>query len=217
MILVRPSDLRAAAKAAFTVTELPADLANLSGSYGRAINRKATVVGVATGELGPAAVRSRGKTAWTLPPSDLPSIANAINDAGLIAGAVNDQAAIWKDDEPRMLGPFGEDRTAAFGINADGIAVGSADKGAKSGVALIWDGDDVAELPSLGGSNNRATGINDDSLIVGYASQDEAGDLVLAVRWVDGEVEELGTLGGQISQAMAINRRGQIVGSSTSE
>jgi probable HAF family extracellular repeat protein len=216
-IVIRPSDLRAATKAAFTVTELPADLANLTGAYGRAINRKATVVGVATGDLGPAAVRSRGKTAWSLPPADLPSIANAINDTGLIAGAVNDQAAIWKDDEPRMLAPFKEDRTSAFGINAQGVAVGSADKGAKSGVALRWDGKEVLELPSLGGSNNRATGINDAGIIVGYASQDETGDRVHAVRWVDGAVEDLGTLGGEIGQAMAINRHGQIVGSSTSE
>jgi probable HAF family extracellular repeat protein len=216
-ILIRPSDLRAASKAAFTVTELPADLANLTGAYGRAINRKATVVGVATGDLGPAAVRSRGKTAWSLPPADQPSIANAINDAGQIAGAVNDQAAIWEDDEPRMLASFREDRTVAFGINAEGVTVGSADKGAKNGVALRWDGKEVVELPSLGGSNNRATGINDDGIIVGYASQDEAGDRVRAARWVDGEVEEIGTLGGQISQAMAINRHGQIVGSSTSE
>jgi probable HAF family extracellular repeat protein len=216
-ILIRPSDLRAASKAAFTVTELPADLANLTGAYGRAINRKATVVGVATGDLGPAAVRSRGKTAWSLPPADLPSIANAINDTGLIAGAVNDQAAIWEDDEPRMLAPFKEDRTSAFGINAHGAAVGSADKGAKSGVALRWDGEAVLELPSLGGSNNRATGINDDGIIIGYASQDDAGDRVHAVRWVDGAVEDLGTLGGEIGQAMAINRHGRIVGSSTSE
>jgi probable HAF family extracellular repeat protein len=216
-ILIRPSDLRAATRAAFIVTELPADLANLSGAYGRAINRKATAVGVATGDLGPTAVRSRGKTAWSLPPADLPSIANAINDAGLIAGAVNDQAAVWEDDVPRMLAPFKEDRTAVYGVNSDSVAVGSADKGAKSGVALRWDGEDVRELPSLGGSNSRATAINDDGIIVGYSSKDEAGDLIRAVRWVDGTVEELGTLGGEISQAMAINRHGQIVGSSTSE
>jgi len=216
-IIARPAELLAATKAAFSVTELPADLSSLSGTFGRGINRKATIVGIATGETGPAAVRSRGKTAWNLPPSDQPSLANAINDAGVIAGSVNDQAAVWEDDEPRMLAAFGDDRTTAYGINADGIAVGSADKGAKSGVALRWVGMKVVELPSLGGTSSRALSINGDGLIVGYSSQDEAGDLVQAVRWVDGEVEEIGTLGGEISQAMAINRLGHIVGCSTSE
>jgi probable HAF family extracellular repeat protein len=216
-IIARPFALRAATEAAFTVTELPADLSNLSGTYGRAINRKATIVGIATAELGPAAVRSRGKTAWNLPPSDQPSLANAINDAGLIAGSLNDLAAVWEDDEPRMLAAFGDDRTTAYGINADGIVVGSADKGAKSGVALRWAGKKVVELPSLGGASSRALGVNSDGVVVGYSSQDDAGDLVRAVRWVDGEIEEIGTLGGEISQAMAINSHGDIVGSSTSE
>ena len=216
-IIALPTDLRAATEAAFTITEFPADLSNLSGTYGRAINRKATIVGIATGELGPAAVRSRGKTAWNLPPSDQPSLANAINDVGLIAGSVNDLAAVWEDDEPRMLATHGDDRTTAYAINADGIVVGSADKGAKSGVALRWTGKKVVELPSLGGASSRALGINADGVIIGYSSQDDAGDLVRAVRWVDDKIEEIGTLGGEISQAMAINNHGHIVGSSTSE
>ena len=76
-IVSRQSVGHAAEKVRFTVTELRADVDGHAGTFGRGINRKATIVGIATGELGPAAVRSRGKTAWNLPSSDLPSIANA--------------------------------------------------------------------------------------------------------------------------------------------
>ena len=52
-IIARPAELLAATKAAFSVTELLADLSSLSGTFGRGINRKATIVGIATGRNGP--------------------------------------------------------------------------------------------------------------------------------------------------------------------
>ena len=216
-IFTHPSPLQAATKLAFTITELPSELANLTGTFGRAINRKATVVGIATGELGPSAVRSRGKTAWNLPSTNLPSIANAINDAGVITGSVDSRAALWIDDEPQLLPGFDSGPTTAYGINAARVVVGSADQGANRGVAVQWDGNDAIELASLGGPSSRALGINADGVIVGYSTRDADGELVRAVRWVDGEIEELGTLGGETSQATAINRRGEIVGMSTGE
>lgn len=215
-IFARHSDARAAEKVRFTVTELPADLEGLTGTFGRGINRSATVVGIATGELGPAAVRSRGKTAWNLPSSDLASIANAINDAGVIVGSVDIRAAVWVDDELRQLPSLGDDRSTAYAINADGIIVGSVDRGANSGVAVRWDGDEITELASLGGPSSRATGVNADGVIVGFSTRDDSGELVRAVRWLDDEIEGIGTLGGEISQANGINRHGHIVGSSTS-
>jgi probable HAF family extracellular repeat protein len=206
-----------AAELEFTVTELPIDLDGHSGTFGRGINRKATVVGIATGEKGPVAVRSRGKKAWSLPSTDLPSIANAVNDAGIIAGALDNRAALWEDDEPRLLAEFGDDLTTAYGINRDGLVIGSADKGANRGVAVRWSGDRVIELPSLGGPSTRALAVNADGVIAGFSTSDDKGDRVQAVRWIDDEIEELGTLGGKISQAYAINREGAIVGSSTAD
>ena len=91
-------------------------------------------------------------------------------------------------------------------------SVGSADRGAKSGVALRWDGQEGRRIAVARWAVQRAIGINADGVIVGYSSQDDAGELVRAVRWVDGEIEEIGTLGGEISQATAINRHGEIVG-----
>ena len=159
-----------AAELEFTVTELPIDLDGHSGTFGRGINRKATVVGIATGEKGPVAVRSRGKKAWSLPSTDLPSIANAVNDAGIIAGALDNRAALWEDDEPRLLAEFGDDLTTAYGINRDGLVVGSADKGANRGVAVRWSGDRVIELPSLGGPSTRALAVNADGVIAGFST-----------------------------------------------
>lgn len=216
-IVGRPGLLRASRDVAFTVIELRADAADVSGAFGRAINRSAMIVGIATGKHGPRAIRSRGKTAWNLPSTDLPSIANAINDAGVIAGSINDRATRWIDDEPRELPGFGGGPTTAYGINADGIVVGSADGGANRGIAVRWDGEDAAELASLGGPSSRALAINADGIIVGYSTHDAAGEQVRAVRWVDGAIEELGTLGGETSQATAINRHGAIVGMSTGE
>lgn len=204
-----------AAEQSFTVTELAQDFDGRAGIFGRAINRKATVVGIATTELGPMAVRSRGETAWPLPSDDQPSIANAVNSAGTVAGSVADRAAIWTDDLHTMLAPFGEDRTVAYAINSAGIVVGSADKGANNGVALLWRDGDVVELPSLGGPASRAVAINDDGLMVGFSTLDEGGEVVRAVTWIDGEVIDLGTLGGDLSNALAVNERGLIVGSST--
>ncbi|MDQ2682453.1 MAG: hypothetical protein M3Y37_02895 [Chloroflexota bacterium] len=209
-----PIRLRAAEQT-FAVTELAQDFDGRAGIFGRAINRKATVVGIATTELGPMAVRSRGETAWPLPSDGQPSIANAVNGAGTIAGSVADRAATWTDDIHTMLAPFGEDRTVAYAINSDGIVVGSADKGANNGVALLWRDDEVIELPSLGGPASRAVAINDDGLVVGFSTRDEAGEVVRAVSWIDGEVTDLGTLGGDLSTAFAVNERGVIVGSST--
>jgi probable HAF family extracellular repeat protein len=214
--LIRPA-LSRAADLEFTVAELAVDLDGHSGTFGRGINRKATVVGIATGELGPVAVRSRGKTAWTLPSTDLPSIANAINDAGVIAGALDNKAAIWEEDEPRMLVPISSDLTTAYGINRDGLVVGSADKGANRGEAVRWSGKKVGVLPSLGGPSSRALAVNTDGVIAGYSTSDEEGNRVRAVRWVDNEIEDLGTLGGRTSQAYAINGDGVIVGSATAD
>jgi probable HAF family extracellular repeat protein len=202
---------------AFDITELAADISKLTGTFGRAINRKATIVGIATNEAGPVAVRSRGKTAWSLPSTDLPSVANAINDAGLIAGSLDNKACVWEDDEPRLLPDFGSGFAAGYGINSDGLVVGSADKGARNGVALRWTSRKAVELPSLGGPANRAIAVNADGVVVGFSAVDDAGDITHAARWVDDKIEDLGTLGGDVSQATAVNRHGVIVGSSTRE
>lgn len=216
-LLVPGRIVHAKSTLAFSVLELPSDDDGLTGVYGRAINRKATTVGISTSAGGPGAVRSRGAQAWSLPIAGATSLANAINDAGVIAGSIDDLAAIWIDDEATVLPAFGTDRTTAYGINAEGIVVGSADKGANRGVALRWTGDEAQQLPSLGGPSSRAVSVNDDGLIVGYSTLDDEGNVVRAVAWIDGDVIELGTLGGEISQATGVNRHGVVVGSSTQE
>ena len=214
-IISRPA-LMAAAEVSFTVTEL-AHESELLGATGRALNRKATVVGIGTGESGPVALRSRGKTMEPLAAGEGPGVAHAINDDGVIVGSVGNQAAMWVDDELVLLAPFGESLTTAFGISADGIIVGSADSGANSSRALRWDGDEAIELPSLGGPASRAVAISRDGTICGFSTLDDAGEQVRAVVWREGEATELPTLGGDVSEALAVNSRGLIAGHSTGE
>lgn len=201
----------------FSVTELTADSDQIQAVHARAINRKATAVGIGTGENGPGAVRSRGDTSWLLPIEGSTSLAHAINARGVIAGSIDDFAAIWTDDVATMLAPFGTDRTTAYGINANGIVVGSADKGANQGVALVWAGEDIQELESLGGPSSRATGINDSGVATGYSTIDDSGEIIRAVIWNDHKIHDLGTLGGEKSQALAINNADVVVGCSTSD
>ena len=59
--MLKRSQSGLAQELAFDITELAADISKLTGTFGRAINRKATIVGIATNEAGPVAVRSRGK------------------------------------------------------------------------------------------------------------------------------------------------------------
>jgi probable HAF family extracellular repeat protein len=204
-----------AAEVAFTVTELAHGEALAMGATGRALNRKATVVGIGMGDAGPAALRSRGKEMRPLPAEEQPSVAHAVNDDDVIVGSVGNRAARWADDELTLLPPFGDAFTTAYGINADGQIVGSADSGANSSQALLWNSDEVIELPSLGGPASRAVAISRDGTICGFSTLDEAGDQLRAVIWREGEIVELPTLGGEVSEALAINREDVIVGSST--
>ena len=206
-----------AAEIAFSVTELIHGDETALGVTGRALNRKATVIGIGMGDSGPAALRSRGKELRPLPADEQPSVAHAVNDDDVIVGSVGNRAAMWADDELVLLPEFGDAFTTAYGINVDMQIVGSVDSGANSSQALLWDGDEVTELPSLGGPASRAVAISRDGTICGFSTLDEAGDQVRAVLWRDGEIVELPTLGGDVSEALAINRKNAIVGSSTRE
>lgn len=201
----------------FSVTELIHADKTALGVTGRALNRKATVIGIGMSDAGPAALRSRGKELRPLPADEQPSVAHAVNDDDVIVGSVGNQAAIWTDDELILLPAFDGSFTTAYGLNADGQIVGSADSGANSSRALLWDGDEVVELPSLGGPASRAIAISRSGTICGFSTLDEAGDQVRAMLWRDGETVELPTLGGEVSEALAINRADVIVGSSTRE
>lgn len=208
--------LVASAEIAFTVTELEHGR-SLLGATGRALNRKATIVVIGSGEAGPVPLRSSGKELRTLPTNEQPGVAHAINDDGVIVGSAGNLAAIWVDDELTLLPAFGDSFTTAYGINADGAIVGSADSGANSSRALLWDGDEVVELPSLGGPASRAVAISRDGTICGLSTLDEAGERVRAVVWRDGEIVELPTLGGEVSEARAVNGNDVVVGLSTGD
>lgn len=201
-----------AAKAEYKVTEFRLPEEATGPATGRGINRKATVVGVVITDAGPQAVRSVGGELRLLYPDSKSSVANAINDAGRIVGAV-ELSASWWDNEGEGGGfGLGMDASTAYAVNRNNVIVGSSDSGANKSVAISFDGDRATELPSLGGPSSRALAVNNDGIVAGYSTEDDTGEHLRAVIWVGGEIQSIGTLGGDGSQAFAINGAGHVTG-----
>lgn len=166
------------------------------------------------------------------------SIANAVNDAGAVAGQSHAYGR-WNRAFTSSMGPDGAYHPIAMGanggatssataINHQGTVVGWSD------VATQWRNHAFVGTPShdigtLGGLNSEATGINDKGQVVGWstiatgyvppAHPDGYFDpgAKHAFLYQNGQMTDLGTLPGyQASAAKAINALGQIVGDSTS-
>ncbi len=153
----------------------------------------------------------------TLGGSQSYSGANAINDAGQVAGySLPDgtsyyHSTAWFGGTPVDLGRPGN----AYGINQSGQVVGYAASFAIDGLgpnrATVWDATGRAtDLGTLGGSSSYATAINSSGQIAGVA--DNPDGTRHAVIWDGGKTIDLGTLGGRYSAARAINNSGQAAG-----
>lgn len=163
------------------------------------------------------------------------TLANAVNDLGMVAGSVQNghtdsqgaevaHAVVWQSGKPSLLGALGGDYSRAYGINDRGDIVGKADLPrsyfastlhgySRSTHAFLWSQGQMADLQTLGGDNSLAYAINNHDQAVGY-SETGSGD-VHACLWQNGQPVDLGTLGaGSRSEALAINDRGLAVGSS---
>jgi probable HAF family extracellular repeat protein len=149
------------------------------------------------------------------------TFANAINDAGQVAGSsfIEDDAGVrpflWSNGLMTDLGTLGGSGGEAYGINGFGQVVGAAQiPGDTAFHAFLFSGGIMRDLGSLPGfSQSAALGINNSGQVVGYSYNPEASSF-RAFFYSGGVMTDLGTLGGSNSFAQAINTSGDIVGSS---
>lgn len=138
------------------------------------------------------------------------SLANAINDAGLVvgqsvSGIPSSRAVLWDaNGDPQRLPTFLSDPTndnsVANDINNQGQTVGVA-RSSQGDRAVLWENDRIIDLGIAG----EATAINELGWIAGNATNGGA------FLWQNNQVTDLGAL----ESAEDLNDRGQVVGSST--
>jgi probable HAF family extracellular repeat protein len=150
------------------------------------------------------------------------SSANAINDAGVVAGTYNlNRPFIWQDGVLTDLGGFGGG--ASFGyahdINNAGQVVGSSfvNNGSEgiSQHAFLWQDGVMTDLGALPGlPDSRAHGVNELGQVVGFSSffdPDTTDEIFESFLYSNGVMIDLG-VPGENNIAHDINDSGQIVG-----
>jgi probable HAF family extracellular repeat protein len=150
------------------------------------------------------------------------SSANAINDAGQVAGTYNlNRPFIWEDGVLTDLGGFGG--SASFGyaedINNAAQVVGSSfvNNGSEgiSQHAFLWEDGVITDLGALPGlPDSRAHAINELGQVVGFSSSfdpETTDEVFESFLYSDGVMIDLG-VPGSANIAHDINDSGQIVG-----
>ena len=177
-------------------------------SFAWAINDVGTIVGYGNAQGG-------GAFMWN-PDGSVVKIFNgqayAINNAGQVAGEVNNQAVLWQNGITRNLGYLpGYTSSHAFGINDAGAVVGWSDFGHPE--AFVWINGVMTDLGNLsGGTSGVAWDINDAGQIVGNAGYPcvSTGHAYL---WSPGHgIQNLDFPGAVCTRVYGINNSGQAVG-----
>ena len=140
---------------------------------------------------------------------------NQIAGWSLVSEDTAQHAVVWDGNHKILdLGTLGGTNSQAYGVNCDGVVVGSSGTADDATTdAFVWDREfGMQDLGTLGGSFGQSNAINCSGTIVGMSSL--AGDAQIdAFLYADGTMRDLGNLGGSFSQANAINDSGDVVGS----
>ncbi len=189
-----------------------------SGSFARDVNNAGQVSG---SDNGKAFVAHNGQVSYlSHSMGTLLDSANAINEAGAVAGTMLDETGVsrgylWYNGQTVWTGMLGGRHSAATNLNDAGQVVGhAATADAWMHAYLSQDGVTV-DLGTLGGSSSYAYGINNRGDVVGYSWR--ADGTMAAYLWTNGIMLDLsslveGILGWELSTAFGINDAGQIVG-----
>jgi uncharacterized membrane protein len=143
-----------------------------------------------------------------MPPGWIDSIAEAINDDGMVAGwGSNNGGFIYNDGEYTELLPPGDLYVGGVvDINNDGAVLGYGGNNEKSSHFIYKDGE-YTELPKQGWESGLASAFNDDGAVVGYLAAGHDGFV-----YKDGAVTELKPPGFGDSYCRAINNEGMVAG-----
>ncbi len=155
-------------------------------------------------------------------PGGIGSVANAINNAGLVVGTTtipssvvgpgpSTIATIWNGATPTALSTLGGTQSAAYGVNNSGQVVGySLTTGNVTGHAVIWNGGVLTDLNPSGAIGSTAFAINNNGQVAGWT---DITGLEVATIWNGTTPTYLsGTLPGLQSWLVSINDAGVAVG-----
>lgn len=197
-----------------------------STSKGIGLNDSGQVVGYADAGGTSHAFLWEGGVMTDLIPGPQASFANAVNDAGVVAGHYNlNRPFIWEDGVLTDLGGFGGSSSFGYAldINEAGQVVGSSfvNNGSEgiSQHAFLWEDGVMTDLGALPGLlDSRALGVNELGQVVGFSSlfdPDTTDEVSRSFLHSDGVMIDL-NVPGDYSVAEDINDSGQVVGWSTS-
>jgi uncharacterized membrane protein len=149
-----------------------------------------------------------------VPPGMMNSGATAINDAGVIAGYIDESAVIWVNGVMQVIYSVPSQFVEAWGINSQGEVIGYYHPTMTGGpyTAFIWrPGTGVELLPTLNGSLGMVWDINDAGQIVGAGPlPGDATNHAFIIE--DGAARRITTSAPGWSTALSISEYGDVVG-----
>jgi probable HAF family extracellular repeat protein len=137
----------------------------------------------------------------------------ALNDNGLVAGAIGSHAGAWSSAGLVDLGTLPGDFTSqAMFVSANGELVGTSTGGPVPHVFAWTAGGGMVDIGNLGGAVITPVAVNASGQIVGYGTT--AGSAAMhAFSWTPGgTIQDLGTLGSSDTRAVDVNASGVVVG-----